>query len=162
VRFRLLICATLGGCLYVSHCQAGKIIVVEPLTPTESYTKTAAESAGEKARQYIEEKALEDTLIIKNGPVESPTTEQAKELRQGAREYLSSPSSENSAKENVLILYAAPPTDVEKTRIKARSYIDTKSRSKDCEVNTGNQVGMIGDVAMDSNNKGSVVVTHCR
>ncbi|WIM04921.1 MAG: hypothetical protein OHM77_09440 [Candidatus Nitricoxidivorans perseverans] len=145
MRARFLWCAAWLGCLPISPCWAGEIIIIEP-APQGSRSERESERAKEKARQRAGKARSGETVIITDGPAENRTTEQAEQLGREAQEYLRPPSSDATADGTAtIILRAAPPGDAEKARMKARAYVaPALAKTKECASVT-NQVGMIGE-----------------
>jgi hypothetical protein len=106
------------GCLSAFTCQAGKIVIVEPVSQRPQ-TESEAERRVDEARRYLEDDHSHSVYVEGD-----ESTSQAAELRREAGRYLDdSPSGVNSDGQTILILRTEPSTGAEKMRSNARFYV---------------------------------------
>ena len=151
MKVRIVLVAALFGCLCA---YAGEIIIIQPAENSSRNEREPSRSEREvgrtsdKARQYATGKGGATPVVIEEGAPARPLDRNEQSIRD-AQNYLRSGSSTSGTEGTTIILRSAPPSETEKLRQKARSYIApaTASRTgKNCgEASTS--VGMIGEGA---------------
>ncbi|OHC65393.1 MAG: hypothetical protein A2040_02695 [Rhodocyclales bacterium GWA2_65_19] len=151
MKVRIVSFAALLGCLCA---YAGEIIIVLPAEkgsrnerePTR--TEREVSRTSDKARQYATGKGGATTVVIEEGAPARPLDKNEQSIRD-AQDYLRSGSGASGTEGTTIILRAAPPSETEKLRQKARSYVapaNTPRTDRNCgEASTS--VGMIGEGA---------------
>lgn len=172
MKVRIAVFATLLGCL---AAYAGEIVIIQPAEKDPRAVREPTRSERElgrtmdKARQHGGSGGAVPLVIDESaGPRPQDKTEQA--IRE-AQDYLRSgagPSGMSGMSgTTTIILRAAPTSETEKLRQKARSYNpDSTARSKNC-AESANTVGSIGNGASAdrsnvSETGNSVVSTGCK
>lgn len=173
MKVRIAIYATLLGCL---AAQAGEIVIIQPAEKDPRSVREPTRSERElgrtmdKARNYGGTGGGLPVIIDETaGPRPQDRTEDA--IRE-AQDYLRSGAGPSGMSgmggTTTIILRAAPTSETEKLRQKARSYSppDNASRGKNCP-ESANTVGSIGDGASAdrssvSEKGNSVVSTGCK
>lgn len=133
------------GCLPAVPAHAGEIIIIEQ-APQGSRSERGAGEAKEKARQHAGKVSAGTTVIINDGG-DARAPSQAEQASREAQEYLrgSAPAADAGGEGTTIILRAAPASDAEKARLKARSYVTPAgSRQKEC-ASVASEVGVIGE-----------------
>lgn len=150
MKVRIAMFAALLGCF---HAHAGEIIIVQPAERNPRTVREPTRSEHElgrsmdQARQYGG-KSSSTAVIVEDGTPTRPLDKTEQSIRD-AQNYLQGSEAPGAAgtEGTTIILRAAPPSEAERLRQKARSYAApaTAARSgRNCgEVST--QVGMIGE-----------------
>lgn len=148
MNIRILALAMSAGCL---SAQAGEIVIVQPTAapPAARETRTEKELGRtmDRARQNAG-KSSGTTVVVEEDGKERALDRTEKSMRE-ARDYLRPGGDAQSADGATVILRAAPPSEAERMRQKARSYVTPSGGArmgKNCAEAT-TQVGMIGEGA---------------
>lgn len=150
--FRLWFVAGLVCLVPILQVSAGEIIIIQQAAPEGSRTDQEASRARNEARRQAGKAAINPgggNIIIGDdaGAIDAPS--RAEQSSQNARDYLRTPANTDATTGDgtVIILRAAPTSDAEKSRQRARSYVAPSNqapRARECS-NATSQVGTIGD-----------------
>lgn len=125
----------------VAMAQAGEIVIVQP-AGQDSRSEKAAARASEQARQRAGKAA--GPIVIEDGALDAGS--KAQRVSKDAQEYLRSPSPGASDDRTTIILRSAPPSDAEKARQKAASYVQPGNTSANSRCgDVALTIGTIGD-----------------
>lgn len=151
MKVRIVSFAALFGCLCA---YAGEIIIIQPAEKSSrterepSRTEREVERTSDKARKYATGKEGSAPVVIEEGAPARPLDRNEQSIRD-AQDYLRSGSGASGTEGTTIILRGAPPSETEKLRQKARSYIapaNAPRTGRNCgEASTS--VGMIGEGA---------------
>lgn len=161
------------GCLFALPVWAGEIIIIDQVPEGGSRTERGAGYARDEARRQAGKPSVNPgvNVIITGDQDEARNLDRAAEqASREAREYLnpSMPSDPGMGEGTTIILRAAPVSDAERSRMRARSYTAPRAAraTRDCSSATS-QVGTIGEGP--NAERGSVVErgtssvsTHCK
>ncbi|MEW6163673.1 MAG: hypothetical protein AB1642_01280 [Pseudomonadota bacterium] len=140
--------AAFAAILTCGATSAGEILILQPATTNER----AAQQLNERARQQSGQPVTEGVVYVLDPatgmfvPATGPG--QAEQLRREARDRLEASESGTAGDGSQVILRAAPLTEAERMRLKARAYVPegNKPSSRNCST-ASNQVGTIGEGA---------------
>jgi len=137
--------------LSCSASWAGEILILQPSTSVpENRNEREAQRLGDRARQNAGQAVPEAAYILGPAGMDSQprTRDQAERLMDGAREYLDPAPQPSAGGGGQVILRAAPLSDAERARLKARGYVTEptiKSGQRNCGAAVTNQVGTVGE-----------------
>lgn len=129
---------------------AGEILILQPAT-TGSRNEQAAQDINARARQQAGQAVPDNVYVLPGsggmGLAPAPASP-ADQARQSARDYADPPPTGSAGDGTQIILRAAPLSDTERMRLKARSYSaePTKPSNRNCGA-AANEVGTIGEGA---------------
>ena len=125
MKVRIVLFAALLGCL---HAYAGEIVIIQPAEKAtrneREPTRTEREvgRTSDKARQYATGKGGSTPVVIEEGAPARALDKNEQSIRD-AQDYLRSGSGASGRDDTTIILRSAPPSETEKLRQKARSYV---------------------------------------
>lgn len=157
MKTRILWLAAWLGCLFAAAGRAGEIIIIQDAAD-KPRGQQAAQQAKDKARQQAGKPVAGTTIVITDQPIDRRGPTDAEETGRDAREYLRPPPAMEPAMDGstTIILRAAPTSDAEKARLRARSYVPAAgARAKECGT-AASQIGTIGE-GPGAEQSGSVV-----
>ena len=149
MKVRIVSFAALLGCLCA---YAGEIVIIQPAEKGSrnerepSRTEREVGRTSDKARQYAAGKGGATPVVIEEGAPTRPLDRNEQSIRD-AQDYLRSGSGASGKESTTIILRAAPPSETEKLRQKARSYIapaNAPRTGKNCG-DASISVGTIGE-----------------
>lgn len=139
--------------LLAGTSMAGEILILQPTTSaTGSRNEQAAQELNARARQQSGQAVPDNVYVL---PVPGGTglapglPSPADQLRQSARDYADPPPAAGAGDGTQVILRAAPLSDTERMRLKARSYSADPAKPgarNNCGA-ASNEVGTIGEGA---------------
>jgi len=138
---------TVGALLAVGNLAAGEILILQPVPAATERNQAASRQLDDQARRQAGQSVADPAYVLDPaGAILLPAPVAPSErLRHEAGGYLDREAS-GAMEGGVPVLRAAPLSDVERARMKARSYVaePVKGAARRCD-RVSNQVGTIGE-----------------